>query len=71
MKVFTAALIIAAGFVVMLPTQASAWACYAGSRTGSYGWGTSGSLSRAKTRALWECARRTPRGYVCHIRYCR
>ncbi len=56
----------------MTPTQASAaWTCYANSRTGSYGWAVNRSLHTAQRRALWECARRTPRGYTCYIRSCR
>ncbi len=54
-----------------MPTQASAWTCYATSRTGSYGWGRGGSLGYAQRRALHECAIRTPRGYTCYLRSCR
>ena len=72
MKVFMSALVIAGGFIVMVPTQASAaWTCHASSRTGSYGWAVNRSLRVAQRRALWECARRTPRGYTCYIRRCR
>jgi len=52
------------------PTDAAAVTCYAGSRTGSWGWGRAGSLRAAQRRALYECAVRTPRGYTCYITRC-
>jgi len=51
------------------PATAEAAYCEARSRFAT-GWG-SGSLSSAQQRALYECARRTPRGYTCYITRCR
>ena len=57
--------------LTVMPTSASAWYCRATGSSGAWGWGSSGSLSAAKSRALAECAVRTPRNHVCYIRYCR
>jgi len=51
------------------PSLAEAAYCEARSRFAT-GWG-SGSLTNARRRALYECARRTPRGYTCYITRCR
>lgn len=51
------------------PSAAEAAYCEARSRYAS-GWG-SGTLPNARSRALYECAIRTPRGYTCSIRHCR
>jgi hypothetical protein len=51
--------------------DAAAWTCHARSPTGSWGWGSAGSIPAAQRRALYECAIRTPRGYVCRITRCR
>lgn len=54
------------------PSEASArWRCKASSPTGSWGWGSHNYSERyARQRALWECARRTPRGYTCRLNNC-
>lgn len=66
-----AALALGMFLLPFTPTEASAWICYARSPTGSWGWGSSHSLSVARRRALAECAIRTPRGYWCRITSCR
>jgi hypothetical protein len=72
MKYLVATIAIAAAMLAFAPTEASAWACRAGSPTGSYGVGWHNySLGYAKRRALLECAARTPRGYTCFITGCR
>lgn len=53
----------------LITTEASAAVCYATSPT-HWGYGY-GSYRYARARALAECAVRTPRGYVCYIRWCR
>ena len=69
------ALIATAALTIMvlgaLPSQASAYYCQAVGTTGASGWATSPSLSYAQSRALAECAVRTPRGHVCTITVCR
>lgn len=70
MKLIATTCVLAA-LLAMAPSEASAWTCRATSPTGSWGWGSSGSLSAAQRRALWECAVRTPRGYTCRISRCR
>ena len=57
--------------VTAVPTAASAWVCVARSVTGSYGWGRSPSLRRARAIALRQCAIRTRRGYYCFVTGCR
>jgi hypothetical protein len=64
-------LAIAAAMMALVGSAAGAWTCKATSRTGSWGWGTSGYRNAAARRALYECAVRTPRGYTCYLRYCR
>jgi uncharacterized low-complexity protein len=60
-----------AGFLLLsLASEASAWYCEARSATGAWGWGRSYSLARAKRIALYQCARRTPRRFVCYITGC-
>jgi len=59
-----------AGASLVTPSTADAAYCEARSRYAS-GWGQSGSLHRARQRALYECAARTPRGYTCYITHCR
>jgi hypothetical protein len=60
-----------AGFLLLsLASEAGAWYCTARSATGSWGWGSSYSLTRAKRIALYQCARRTPRRFVCYITGC-
>jgi hypothetical protein len=71
-KYLAVAAVAAAAFSVfsfVSPTTAEAAYCEARSRFAS-GWG-SGSLSYARSRALYECAARTPRGYNCYITGCR
>jgi hypothetical protein len=70
MKHVFIALAFAGGMLALASSEASAWFCRAESSTGSYGWARSGSLRAARSRALWECARRTPRNRVCYIVYC-
>jgi hypothetical protein len=66
------ATVCAAPFVLLLvqTQEAEAWYCRATSPTGSWGWGTSPSRGRAAGIALSQCAIRTPRGFVCRLRYC-
>jgi hypothetical protein len=52
------------------PAQALAWYCFASSPSAS-GWATSGSRRWAVSRALRECAIRTPYYQTCYLRYCR
>jgi len=66
-----AASVIIAGIAALTPSKAMAYYCVARSATGSWGWGTSGSLSGAKGIALYQCAVRTPRSYYCYVTYCR
>ena len=70
MNKFRKVLLVAAPLLALAATEASAYTCYAGSPTGSWGWGRSSSLSYAKQRALLECAVRTPRNYYCHLTRC-
>lgn len=74
MKKFLAIASIAAaaftGASLVTPSTAEAAYCEARSRYAS-GWGQSGSIQRARQRALYECAVRTPRGYNCYITSCR
>lgn len=65
-----AASVIVAGLAAMTPSKAMAYYCVARSATGSWGWGQAGSLSRAKSIALYQCAVRTSRRYYCYITYC-
>jgi hypothetical protein len=60
----------AAALSIAAPMIASAHTCYAGSRTGATGWGTSASRALAARIALKECAVRTPRGFVCVLTRC-
>lgn len=72
-KLLAVAAIAAATFTTgsfVSPSTAEAAYCEARSRFAS-GWGSSGSINRARRRALYECARRTPRGYTCYITHCR
>jgi hypothetical protein len=68
-KTVLASLLIALGTVVLMSSEASAWYCRASSPS-AWGWG-SGNYSYARSRALAECAVRTPRWQTCYIRYCR
>jgi hypothetical protein len=70
MKRAVAALMFAGVMIAIDTTDALAWYCRAESRN-SYGWGTNYNLQAARRRALWECARRTPRRQTCYIAYCR
>ena len=66
-----AAVAVAPFVILALDTQeAQAWYCKATSPTGSWGWGRSEYRGQAVSIALNECAIRTPRGYVCRLRYC-
>ena len=58
------------GFMAIDTQAAQAWYCKATSPTGSWGWGRSEYRGQAVSIALNECAIRTPRGYVCRLRYC-
>jgi hypothetical protein len=71
MKHVLCAAAFALGMLALVSSEASAWVCRADSRTGAFGWGSSASLRAARSRALWECARRTPRGYTCYLTGCR
>ena len=53
-----------------VPTDASAAYCRASSAYGTWGWGSSPNIYRARAIALSQCAVRTRRGYTCYIRYC-
>ena len=64
------ALTFALGMLGLMSTEASAWYCRAESPS-AYGWGQDYSRGAARRRALWECARRTPRHQTCYIIYCR
>jgi len=70
-KQLLSAAALAAVLAPALASDASAWTCHARSPTGSWGWGSAGSIPAAQRRALYECAVRTPRGYVCRITRCR
>jgi hypothetical protein len=70
MKLLKAMLFAGAMVLILAPSEASAWYCYASSPS-AYGWGQSDSRSYAQRRALAECAVRTPRYQTCRIRYCR
>lgn len=70
MKLVLAFVLGAAALVTLMPSEAEAWYCRASSPTGSWGWGSSYSLSQARRIALNQCAIRTPRGYWCRLRYC-
>jgi len=70
MKHILFAIAFGIGALAFVSSEASAWYCRAESSTGSYGWASNGNLRAAKNRALWECARRTPRNRVCYIVYC-
>lgn len=59
-----------ASYSFVAPSAAEAAYCEARSRYAS-GWGQSQSMRRARERALYECAVRTPRGYTCYITHCR
>lgn len=63
-------LLLAGAMIVVDASIAYAWQCRAESRN-SYGWGRNSDLNSAKRRALWECARRTPRRQTCYIINCR
>ena len=71
MKTIAASLMLAALFLPALPSQASAAYCEARSATGSRGWARNYVLAKAQYYALYQCARRTPRGIMCYITYCR
>lgn len=70
MKMIAASLMLAALFLPALSCQASAAYCDARSATGSHGWARNYVLARAQHNALYQCARRTPRGVLCYIAYC-
>lgn len=60
----------AAGTMLALSSNAFAFKCQANSPSAwGQGWHNY-SLSYAQSRALAECAARTPRGQVCYIRWC-
>ena len=60
----------AIGMLALVSSEASAWACRAESSTGAYGWSRNYNMRAARARALWECARRTPRNRTCYIVSC-
>ncbi len=64
------AALFAVGMLALMSSDASAWYCRAESPS-AYGWGSSDSRGVARRRALYECARRTPRYQTCYIVYCR
>lgn len=69
---FSLAALTFVGLNVATSTAAEAWTCRASSPTGSWGMGWhTRSRSYARRRALYECARRTPRRFYCRIRWCR
>jgi hypothetical protein len=75
MKKIIALTVLGSTLAWLAPTQSQAhtvtraWYCLASSPSAS-GWGT-GSRSYATSRALAECAARTPGYQTCYIRYCR
>lgn len=71
MKKILAIVVLVASFSATFSSDASAWYCVARSATGARGWATNYILSTAQYNALWQCAARTPRGYMCYIRSCR
>jgi len=71
-KTILATLFIAAVSITLIPTEASAWVCYARGDTGATGWGSHDyDIGYARRRALRECAIRTPRGAMCYLTGCR
>jgi hypothetical protein len=71
MRQCLAACVIAAATRVTISSEASAWACRAGSPTGSWGVGWHNySLAYAKRRALLECAARMPSAYTLFMTRC-
>ena len=61
----------AAGAMLAMSSSAFAYTCQATSPSAwGKGWHTH-SLGYARSRALSECAARTPRGQTCYIRWCR
>jgi hypothetical protein len=70
MKNVVTFLVIVGSLLLTLSSQASAWYCVARSTTGASGWATHYSLARAQRNALYQCARRTPRGYMCYVTGC-
>ena len=70
MRRVTAAFLFAGAMIAIDTSEAYAWYCKAESRN-SYGWALNYNLDTAKRRALWECARRTPRRQTCYIVNCR
>jgi hypothetical protein len=71
MKKFAISSAIVGFLLLSFASEASAWYCEARSATGAWGWARNYSLRRAKHNALYQCARRTPRGYMCYITFCR
>jgi hypothetical protein len=69
MRKFAATFVLLSGLAT-IPTDASAAYCRASSVYGTWGWGRSYSVHRARAIALSQCAARTRRGYTCYIRYC-
>lgn len=69
-KLLAAIFAMSAAMSVVAPSDAHAWACRADSPS-AYGWARSGSLSWARSRALRQCAVRTPRWQTCYISWCR
>jgi hypothetical protein len=70
MKRTLVALLFAGTMIAIDTSDANAWYCRAESQN-SYGWGTNYNQAAARRRALYECARRTPRRQTCYIVYCR
>ena len=70
MKRVLAALLFAGAMIAIDTSDAYAWYCRAESGN-SYGWGRNNNQQAARRRALYECARRTPRYQTCYIVYCR
>ena len=70
MKSLRNILIATVPLLALAAGEAAAATCYAKSPTGSWGWGSGGSFSYAKSRALYECSIRTPRWSYCRITRC-
>ncbi|HLI67566.1 MAG TPA: hypothetical protein VKU90_14480 [Caulobacteraceae bacterium] len=61
--------VVSALSVLAMPLVASAYTCYSRSPAAT-GWETSPYLAVAQRGALYQCAIRTPRGYICRITRC-
>jgi hypothetical protein len=62
---------VGAALLAFSSSEASAWYCVARSGVGTWGWATNYNRSSAQYNSLLQCAARTPRGYMCYVRFCR